>query len=168
MSSSRLPPPLSYGRGLGPAPSPSSTSVLTPTSTTASIYTSPDSTTTTHPQYYLAKSEIDDGASSASSSVTAAPATSAEPAKKKQKRNKPTLSCHECVERKTKASHHLSSLLAKHRCTAPEYSVSITWYRLQVPGDRCLLALSFSSGVMLSLIQKGTEKAKGQDESVLE
>ncbi|KAJ6444292.1 salicylate hydroxylase [Purpureocillium lavendulum] len=27
-----------------------------------------------------------------------------EPAKKKQKRNKPTLSCHECVERKTKAT----------------------------------------------------------------
>lgn len=25
-----------------------------------------------------------------------------EPSKKKQKRNKPTLSCHECVERKTK------------------------------------------------------------------
>lgn len=30
-----------------------------------------------------------------------------EPAKKKQKRNKPTLSCHECVERKTKVSQQL-------------------------------------------------------------
>lgn len=30
------------------------------------------------------------------------PENSDEPAKKKQKRNKPTLSCHECVERKTK------------------------------------------------------------------
>ena len=31
-----------------------------------------------------------------------APVDGDEPAKKKQKRNKPTLSCHECVERKTK------------------------------------------------------------------
>lgn len=30
--------------------------------------------------------------------------TGSEPAKKKQKRNKPTLSCEECVERKTKVS----------------------------------------------------------------
>ncbi|KAI0597004.1 fungal-specific transcription factor domain-containing protein [Biscogniauxia sp. FL1348] len=112
MSSSRLPPPLSYGRSLGPAPSPSSTSVLTPTSTSASIYTSPDSTTATHPQFYLAKSELDDGASTASSSVTAAPATCAEPAKKKQKRNKPTLSCHECVERKTKCDRGRPHCLA--------------------------------------------------------
>jgi hypothetical protein len=28
------------------------------------------------------------------------------PPKKKQKRNKPTLSCSECVDRKTKVSHH--------------------------------------------------------------
>jgi hypothetical protein len=30
--------------------------------------------------------------------------STAEPPKKKQKRNKPTLSCEECVERKTKVS----------------------------------------------------------------
>jgi hypothetical protein len=33
-----------------------------------------------------------------------------EPARKKQKRNKPTLSCEECVERKTKVSHYASLL----------------------------------------------------------
>ena len=38
-------------------------------------------------------------------SDTASPTT--EPAKKRQKRNKPTLSCFECVERKTKASNLL-------------------------------------------------------------
>jgi hypothetical protein len=32
-----------------------------------------------------------------------------EPPKKKQKRNKPTLSCEECVERKTKVSKMFSS-----------------------------------------------------------
>jgi hypothetical protein len=34
---------------------------------------------------------------------TASPTTDGQPQKKKQKRNKPTLSCFECVERKTKA-----------------------------------------------------------------
>lgn len=34
-----------------------------------------------------------------------------EPTKKKQKRNKPTLSCHECVERKTKVRYCVHSLL---------------------------------------------------------
>ena len=33
------------------------------------------------------------------------PVDGEEPPKKKQKRNKPTLSCHECVERKTKVRH---------------------------------------------------------------
>jgi hypothetical protein len=33
-----------------------------------------------------------------------------EPPKKKQKRNKPTLSCEECVERKTKASQPIHTV----------------------------------------------------------
>jgi hypothetical protein len=36
------------------------------------------------------------------SSIIASPQDLDQPAKKKQKRNKPTLSCEECVERKTK------------------------------------------------------------------
>lgn len=41
-------------------------------------------------------------------SSTASPTTtSTEPQRKKQKRNKPTLSCYECVERKTKASPNI-------------------------------------------------------------
>jgi hypothetical protein len=35
------------------------------------------------------------------------PVDGEEPPKKKQKRNKPTLSCHECVERKTKVRHFM-------------------------------------------------------------
>ncbi|CAJ2512150.1 Uu.00g051650.m01.CDS01 [Anthostomella pinea] len=111
MSSSHVPPPpssSSYGSGgrgmdkrAAPGPSPAvNDAVLTPTSA-STIYTSPDSSH--HHQYIVAKSEPDDGASSAGSSVTA-DASYSGPAKKKQKRNKPTLSCHECVERKTKAS----------------------------------------------------------------
>lgn len=44
------------------------------------------------------------GTSEDRDSSTASPATTAGPPKKKQKRNKPTLSCFECVERKTKVS----------------------------------------------------------------
>lgn len=45
-------------------------------------------------------------------SSTASPTTtSTEPQRKKQKRNKPTLSCFECVERKTKASPNILVLL---------------------------------------------------------
>ncbi|KAI0022519.1 fungal-specific transcription factor domain-containing protein [Xylariomycetidae sp. FL0641] len=105
MSSSAVPPPLYYrsvarpgsgsGTGSGTAhdsagPSPT-TSVLTPEDSPAVQ------------GFFHAKSEPDDGASS-SSSAAAVAHYSAEPARKKQKRNKPTLSCHECVERKTKAS----------------------------------------------------------------
>jgi hypothetical protein len=42
-----------------------------------------------------------------------------EPAKKKQKRNKPTLSCEECVERKTKVSNiSIVRFMAHETCTA--------------------------------------------------
>lgn len=63
------------------------------------------------------------------------PVDGEEPPKKKQKRNKPTLSCHECVERKTKVrqfsphafSHfvscclHIISLISTH---VPPYEMS--------------------------------------------
>lgn len=101
MSSSQFPPPLSYSSGqgaIGPSSIHSPPAVLSPDSTN-SIYASPDSG---HQPFYLAKSEPDDGASTGSSA--AAGPLLPEPLKKKQKRNKPTLSCHECVERKTKVS----------------------------------------------------------------
>ncbi|KAI8635218.1 hypothetical protein F5Y19DRAFT_4654 [Xylariaceae sp. FL1651] len=102
MSSSQFPPPLSYSSGQGAIRTPSIHSppgILSPDST-SSIYASPDSA---HQPYYLTKSEPDDGASTGSSVATGP--SLAEPLKKKQKRNKPTLSCHECVERKTKRVH---------------------------------------------------------------
>ncbi|KAI0132184.1 hypothetical protein BJ170DRAFT_592157 [Xylariales sp. AK1849] len=76
---------LSYG---GPSPT-----ILTPASAT-SVYSSPAP--------YGVKAEPDDEDDSSSTSSATA---HAEPARKKQKRNKPTLSCHECVERKTKNMH---------------------------------------------------------------
>ncbi|KAI1175088.1 hypothetical protein F4777DRAFT_346956 [Nemania sp. FL0916] len=101
MSSSQFPPPLSYSSvqraTIAGPPVHSPPALLSPDSTN-SIYTSPESG---HQPFYLAKSEPDDGASTGSSSVAAGPSSN-EPLKKKQKRNKPTLSCHECVERKTK------------------------------------------------------------------
>ncbi|KAI0390974.1 fungal-specific transcription factor domain-containing protein [Xylariaceae sp. FL0594] len=111
------PPPLSYNSGHGtPGTNLSISSVssvlrspsavLSPTSA-HSIYASPDSA---HHPYYLAKSEPDDGVSSGSSAA-AGPSLTA-PLKKKQKRNKPTLSCHECVERKTKCDRGRPHCLA--------------------------------------------------------
>ncbi|KAL7628934.1 hypothetical protein AAE478_000451 [Parahypoxylon ruwenzoriense] len=129
MSSSQIPAALSYGSGGRHSGNPgidtsaasvtsglSPIAILTPTSATT-LYASPDSAG--HPFFGgRAKSEPDDdasnhsgsGSSSSSSITTAAAATATtiplfgEPVKKKQKRNKPTLSCQECVERKTKAS----------------------------------------------------------------
>ncbi|KAM7195643.1 hypothetical protein V8F20_007387 [Naviculisporaceae sp. PSN 640] len=51
-------------------------------------------------------------------SSTASPTTtSTEPQRKKQKRNKPTLSCFECVERKTKASPRILILFSLLLCS---------------------------------------------------
>ncbi|GAW14338.1 hypothetical protein ANO14919_037390 [Xylariales sp. No.14919] len=110
MSSSQFPPPLSYSSGQGAIGSSSIHSpptILSPDSTN-SIYASPDSG---HQPFYLARSEPDDGASTGSSAA-AAPSSSEQPLKKKQKRNKPTLSCHECVERKTKCDRGRPHCLA--------------------------------------------------------
>ncbi|KAI1828132.1 fungal-specific transcription factor domain-containing protein [Xylaria intraflava] len=108
MSSSRFPPPLSFCSGQGaPDTSVDSPAVLSPDSA-SSIYASPDSA---HQTFYLVKPEPDDGAST-SSSVATGPSLSSEPSKKKQKRNKPTLSCHECVERKTKCDRGRPHCLA--------------------------------------------------------
>ncbi|GAW26190.1 putative zn 2cys6 transcription factor [Rosellinia necatrix] len=110
MSSSQFPPPpLSYSSGQGAVSNPpahSPPAILSPDSSN-SIYASPDSG---GQPFYLAKSEPDDGASTGSS-VTAGP-SSTEHLKKKQKRNKPTLSCHECVERKTKCDRGRPHCLA--------------------------------------------------------
>ena len=102
MSGSHFPLPLSYSSGqgaIGPSVIHSPQPILSPDSA-SSIYASPDSSS--HQPFYLAKSDPDDEISTGSS-ATAGPSLS-EPLKKKQKRNKPTLSCYECVERKTKVS----------------------------------------------------------------
>lgn len=69
----------------------SPTAILTPTSANT-LYSSPAS-------FNVVKEEPADDRDSSSSATGVS-----EPARKKQKRNKPTLSCHECVERKTKVS----------------------------------------------------------------
>ncbi|KAI2614152.1 fungal-specific transcription factor domain-containing protein [Hypoxylon fragiforme] len=120
MSSSQITTDLSYGNGgrsghyahsntASTASALSPITILTPTSA-STLYASPDSGT--HPYFGSAKSEPDDGDGlSSGGSVTAAPSF-AEPAKKKQKRNKPTLSCYECVERKTKCDRGRPHCLA--------------------------------------------------------
>lgn len=88
--------------------------VLTPSSGGSTIYASPDPN-----QHQLShtrssangngasngysspvKTELDDDHGGSNASAT----SPGDPEKKKRKRNKPTLSCFECVERKTKAS----------------------------------------------------------------
>lgn len=120
MSSSQIPTDLSYGSGGHTGDSGISTStasvvsalspisILTPTSA-STLYASPDSA---NQPFFGAKSEPDDGDGASSGGSVAAAGSYAEPAKKKQKRNKPTLSCYECVERKTKASCIAISILS--------------------------------------------------------
>jgi hypothetical protein len=86
--------PSPYGSRQGPPPPPpppirAVASMLTPNSANSS-YFSP------------IKSESQDDARSSSSSTTTANAS--RQIRRRQKRNKPTLSCRECVERKTKVS----------------------------------------------------------------
>ncbi|KAI1143049.1 fungal-specific transcription factor domain-containing protein [Hypoxylon sp. FL0543] len=123
MSSSQLPIDLSYGSGgrsgnsvnsvhsatNSTASALSPIAVLTPTSA-STLYASPDSAN--GQPFFGAKSEPDDGDGTGSGdSVTAVPSY-AGPVKKKQKRNKPTLSCYECVERKTKCDRGRPHCLA--------------------------------------------------------
>jgi hypothetical protein len=56
------------------------------------------------PVLYTAISPVPTEATSSESPVKHEDGSLQEPPKKKQKRNKPTLSCQECVERKTKVS----------------------------------------------------------------
>ncbi|KAI1779729.1 fungal-specific transcription factor domain-containing protein [Hypoxylon cercidicola] len=118
MSSSQIPTDL-YGSGGHTGDSVISTSaasvvsalspisILTPTSA-STLYASPDSA---NQPFFGAKSEPDDG-DGVSSGGSVAAGSYAEPAKKKQKRNKPTLSCYECVERKTKCDRGRPHCLA--------------------------------------------------------
>lgn len=53
---------------------------------------------------YTSLSPTNTDASVAGTPIKSEEGNSGEPPKKKQKRNKPTLSCEECVERKTKVS----------------------------------------------------------------
>ncbi|KAK8127429.1 hypothetical protein PG984_008537, partial [Apiospora sp. TS-2023a] len=112
-SSSQLPQlPPQYGHYQPPQPqqhiippqhpgsvtSPTASVILTPTSANT-IYSSPSSS-------FHVKNEIDDRDGSVGA------AEPSEPSRKKQKRNKPTLSCHECVERKTKCDRGRPHCLA--------------------------------------------------------
>ena len=102
-----IPPPFPYsigsgsgggggGGGGGGRPSPNNT-ISTPTSA-STLYTSPEDSTIVIP-----KTEHDDDDDEEASSPDSVK-NSHRPPKKKQRRNKPTLSCQECVERKTKVS----------------------------------------------------------------
>ena len=104
-----IPPPFPYnigsgggggggggGSGGGGRPSPNNT-ISTPTSA-GTLYTSPEDSTIVIP-----KTEHDEYDDEESSGRGSHKGTTRHP-RKKQKRNKPTLSCQECVERKTKVS----------------------------------------------------------------
>ncbi|RYP74652.1 hypothetical protein DL771_002918 [Monosporascus sp. 5C6A] len=97
-ASHQLPPPFPYnirgGGGGGPSPN----AISTPDSA-STIYTSPESLSTQPHIVVVPKAEPGDESSSDRSSIDK---DTARPVRKKQKRNKPTLSCQECVERKTK------------------------------------------------------------------
>ena len=108
-----IPPPFPYnigsggggaggggGSGGGGRPSPINT-ISTPTSA-GTLYTSPEDSTIVIP-----KTEHDEYDDEESSSRGSHKGTTRHP-RKKQKRNKPTLSCQECVERKTKVSSDLN------------------------------------------------------------
>ena len=89
-------------------------SALTPASASTSpasvshrLPSAPASNTSRHPHGdYLHDAEDPDASTT--------PVDGEEPAKKKQKRNKPTLSCHECVERKTKVRHFMRFAFSNH------------------------------------------------------
>lgn len=83
--------PLTIAHGTSPhKPGSASTS---PVSISHGLASTAASATSKNPPNDYADGEEDDGSPTIDGE---------EPAKKKQKRNKPTLSCHECVERKTK------------------------------------------------------------------
>ncbi|RYP27765.1 hypothetical protein DL767_007540 [Monosporascus sp. MG133] len=109
-SSHQLPPPFPYnirgGGGGGPSPN----AISTPNSANT-IYTSPEPLSTQPHVVVVPKTEPADESSSGRSSINK---DTARPVRKKQKRNKPTLSCQECVERKTKTEcryAHVANLL---------------------------------------------------------
>ena len=64
-----------------------------------------DPTTPISPVQFTAISPADTESTFAASPIKAEDRSTRKSPKKKQKRNKPTLSCEECVERKTKASY---------------------------------------------------------------
>ncbi|KAI0175953.1 fungal-specific transcription factor domain-containing protein [Hypoxylon sp. FL1284] len=153
MSSSQIPPDSAYGSGgrtgnsvLSPSAASASAlspiSILTPTSA-STLYASPDSATQ---PFFGAKSEPDDGDGASSGGSVAAAGSYAEPEKKKQKRNKPTLSCYECVERKTKAS-----------CIAlPETSRSATNGRRMTKPPKRKVTMSGMRPAIPNLADRGT------------
>jgi hypothetical protein len=67
------------------------------------------------PALYSAISPATTGSPFTSTIIKSEDATAQEPPKKRQKRNKPTLSCEECVERKTKVSMPSSSETSGNR-----------------------------------------------------
>ena len=82
--------------------------VLTPNSATSPATTIPSPASASYPRSQDG-ARYDYGGDSGQEGTL--PAVGDEPPKKKQKRNKPTLSCHECVERKTKVKTVHGSVL---------------------------------------------------------
>ncbi|RYO91259.1 hypothetical protein DL762_002245 [Monosporascus cannonballus] len=102
-SSHQRPPPFPYNiRGGGGGPSPNT--ISTPNSA-STIYASPEPLSTQPRVVVVPKTEPGDESSSGRSSINK---DTASPVRKKQRRNKPTLSCQECVERKTKGDYAVS------------------------------------------------------------
>ncbi|RYO87674.1 hypothetical protein DL766_001352 [Monosporascus sp. MC13-8B] len=102
-SSHQRPPPFPYNiRGGGGGPSPNT--ISTPNSA-STIYASPEPLSTQPHVVVVPKTEPGDESSSGRSSINK---DTASPVRKKQRRNKPTLSCQECVERKTKGDYAVS------------------------------------------------------------
>ncbi|KAL3955354.1 hypothetical protein ACCO45_010917 [Purpureocillium lilacinum] len=83
--------------------------VLTPNSATSPATTIPSPASASYPRSQDG-ARYDYGGDSGQEGTL--PAVGDEPPKKKQKRNKPTLSCHECVERKTKCDRGRPHCLA--------------------------------------------------------
>ncbi|KAF9874804.1 zn 2cys6 transcription factor [Colletotrichum karsti] len=100
--------PASEHQRLPPPPSTTTSNGLPPPSATPSSSSATAAPSQSYPYHIIKTEESVDGNSASPDGQQ----NSDEPPKKKQKRNKPTLSCHECVERKTKCDRGRPHCLA--------------------------------------------------------
>ncbi|KAI1253152.1 hypothetical protein MGN70_005360 [Eutypa lata] len=150
-SSHHIPLPFSYNIGTGGGGGPSPNTISTPTSA-STLYTSPEPLATGQQSHIVVpKTEPDDETSSSIDSGSSARGGSARPPKKKQKRNKPTLSCQECVERKTKTTRSASN--GRRMTKPPKKRLSVQGLKPMVPNiaDRGFLASRTASSGSVAL-----------------